>query len=384
MTYLDHNASSTLRPEARLATEKVLEVAGNPSSVHRWGRAARSHVEEAREEVAKLLNARPQDVVFTSGGTEANALALRGAVDGAAETAAPITRIYVSAIEHDSVLRMGAAIADRKPAVSFATIPVTRDGVAALESLRALLCDAATRPLVAIMAANNETGVIQPVAESIALVHDAGGLVLVDAVQACGKIALDFAACGADYLTVSAHKMGGPQGIGALVIRDDAPFAAQLVGGGQERYRRAGTQNVAAIAGFGAAARVVNLESSARLASLRDRFESGLRERFADVVIFGEVAPRVWNTSNFALPRITAETALIALDLDGVMVSSGAACSSGKITPSHVLNAMGVPRDLARSALRVSLGWNSTQADVEAALASFERLSARVTGRRAA
>jgi cysteine desulfurase len=381
MTYLDHNASSRLRPEARLAMERALDAAGNPSSVHRLGRAARAYVEEAREEVAKLLNARPQDVIFTSGGTEANTLGLSGAVGGAV---APVTQIYVSTIEHDSVLKTAASIAHRKSGVSFATIPVMHEGVVDLESLRALRRGTDSRALVAIMAANNETGVIQPVAEAIALVHEAGGLVLVDAVQACGKIAVNFAACGADYMTVSAHKMGGPQGIGALVIRDGAPFAAQFVGGGQERYRRAGTENVAAIAGFGAAARVANLEGGARRASLRDRFESVLRERFADVVIFGEASPRVWNTSNFAVPRIAAETALIALDLDGIMVSSGAACSSGKVMPSHVLNAMGVPGELARSALRVSLGWNSTEADVDAALASLGRLSARVTARRAA
>lgn len=384
MTYLDHNASSTLRPEARLAVERALERTGNPSSVHRFGRAARAVVEDAREDLATLLNARPQDVTFTSGGTEANALALAGAVTGAADAGAPVRRIIVSAIEHDSVLKAAAALAGRIPDISLAAVPVTPEGVVDLEGLRVHLRETPGRALAAVMAANNETGVIQPVADAVAIVHEAGGLVLVDAVQACGKIAVDFTACGADYLTVSAHKIGGPQGVGAMIMRYTAPLAAQLAGGGQERYRRAGTENVPGIAGFGAAARALRLEGNASNAGLRDRFEAGLRERFPEVIIFGEAAPRVGNTSNFALPGIVAETALIALDLDGVMVSSGAACSSGKVAPSHVLKAMGISEGLARSALRVSFGWNSTQADAEAALASFEKLAARVTARRAA
>lgn len=381
MTYLDHNATSCLRPQSRLAVERALAVEGNPSSVHRWGRAARAIVEEAREGVASLTNARPQNVIFTSGGTEANFLALWGAVLGAEDAGAPVERLLVSAIEHDSILNTAKEIAARRPEIRFAALPVSRHCVVDVDSLRTILAEGG-RMLVAVMAANNETGAVQPIAEVAEQVRASGGLCVVDAVQACGKIAADFAA--ADYVTISAHKLGGPQGIGALVMRDDAPFAAVIRGGGQESNRRAGTENVAGIAGFGAAAKLCRGDDTARLAALRDRFEAGLRRHFPDVVVFSEEARRVPNTSCFALPGIAAETALIALDLDGVMVSSGAACSSGKVRPSHVLRAMGVSADLTRSALRVSLGWNSTESDIEAALASLEKLAARIVARRAA
>jgi cysteine desulfurase len=232
-----------------------------------------------------------------------------------------------------------------------------------------------------VMAANNETGIVQPFADIAQRVHATGGLCAVDAVQACGKLATDFA--GADYLTVSAHKLGGPQGVGALVVKDNVPFAPVIRGGAQESNRRAGTENVAGIAGFGAAAKLCRADDLNEIGELRDRFEAGLRRIFSEVVIFGEGARRVVNTSCFALPGIAAETALISLDLDGVMVSSGAACSSGKVRPSHVLQAMGVSTELMRSALRVSLGWNSGRSDIDAALASLEKLAARVTRRAA-
>lgn len=381
MTYLDHNATSCLRPQSRLAVERALTVEGNPSSVHRWGRAARAIVEAAREDVASLTNARSENVVFTSGGTEANFLALWGAVLGAEDAGVPVERLLASAIEHDSILNTAKEIAARRPEIPFAMLPVSEHGVVDLDMLCTILADSG-RALVAVMAANNETGAVQPTAEVIEHVHAAGGLCVVDAIQACGKIAAEFA--GADYLTISAHKLGGPQGVGALIMRDSSPFTAVIRGGGQESNRRAGTENVAGIAGFGEAAKLCRADDTAQLAALRDRFERGLRQRFPDVVVFSEEAPRVPNTSCFALPGITAETALIALDLDGVMVSSGAACSSGKVRPSHVLQAMGVSADLASSALRVSLGWNSTESDIEAALASLEKLAARIVARRAA
>jgi cysteine desulfurase len=380
MHYLDHNATSCLRPQSRRAMEAALDIQGNPSSVHRWGRAARAIVEDARGDVAALVNAEPGNVVFTSGGTEANFLAIWGAVFGCADNGPPIERLLVSAIEHDSMLNTARDIADRRTDISLTTLPVSGDGVVDLEGLRTFLADGG-RALVAVMAANNETGVAQPVAEFVECVHAAGGLCIVDAVQACGKIATDFAA--ADYQTVSSHKLGGPQGAGALVVNDNAPFASVIRGGGQESNRRAGTENVSCIAGFGAAAKLCAVDDLGRIAELRDEFEAGLRQRFADVVIFGERATRLANTSSFALPGIAAETALIALDLDSVMVSSGAACSSGKVRPSHVLKAMGVSAELTRSALRVSLGWNSTESDIEAALASLERLAARVMRRAA-
>jgi cysteine desulfurase len=379
MHYLDHNATSPLRPEARAAMERALAIGGNPSSVHGAGRAARAMIEQAREQVAALAGARAQDVIFTSGGTEANALALSGAIRGALDAGERITRLFVSAIDHDSVLANAAALGDQMPGLRVETVSVTADGIVDLDSLRVRLREGKGRAFVAAMAANNETGVIQPTAEISALAKDANALLFVDAVQAAGKIALDF---DADYLTLSAHKIGGPQGVGALILKDGAPFAAQMLGGGQERGLRAGTENVSGIAGFGAAAKAARV--SHQDGSLRDRFETGLRRIAPDMVIFGLNGPRLRNTSNFAIPGITAENALIALDLDGVMVSSGAACSSGKVKPSHVLKAMGVSEDLARSALRVSLAWSSTEADVDAAIASLARLVARVEKREAA
>ena len=356
----------------------ALSIGGNPSSVHGAGRAARAIVERAREQVAALAGARAQDVIFTSGGTEANALALWGAIQGAAEAGARITRLFVSAIEHDSVLANAAAVAERVSGVRLEAIPVTADGVVDLEALRVLLREGKGRALVAVMAANNETGVIQPLADVNVLLKEHEGYLLVDAVQVAGKIALELSQ--ADYVSFSAHKIGGPQGEGALIVREGALLSPTILGGGQERGRRAGTENVPGIAGFGAAANVATGLTSA----LRDRFETELKKIVPDVVIFGANAPRLPNTSNFALPDIAAETAVMALDLDGVMVSSGSACSSGKVRASHVLRAMGVPEALASCALRISFGWNSAEADVEAALASISHLLTRVRSRAAA
>jgi len=377
MHYLDHNATSPLRDESRAAMEHALSIGGNPSSVHGQGRAARAAVERAREQVAALAGARAQDVIFTSGGTEANALALWGAVQGAAEAGARITRLFVSAVEHDSVMANAAALAERVPGLRLEIIPVTGDGVVDLQALRVLLREGKGRALIAVMAANNETGVIQPLSDVAALMKEHDGYLFVDAVQAAGKIAVDF---DAGYLSLSAHKIGGPQGVGALVVRENAPLAATILGGGQERGHRAGTENVAGIAGFGAAANIAAKMSSV----LRERFETELKSAAPDAVIFGASAPRLPNTSNFALPGVAAETAVMALDLDGIMVSSGSACSSGKVRPSHVLGAMGVSDSLARCALRVSFGWNSSDADVDAALSSISHLVSRVKARAAA
>jgi cysteine desulfurase len=384
MTYLDHNATSPLRPEARAAMTHAMEMGGNPSSVHGAGRAGRALVEAAREQVAALVHARAQDIVFTSGGTEANALALRGAVHGALDAEARITRLFVSAIEHDSVRANAEVIAERVPGIRLQTIPVSNTGVVDTEALRVLLREGKGRAIVTVMLANNETGVIQPLGQIAKLAREAGALLLVDAIQAAGKLDIDFAALDADYLTLSAHKLGGPQGVGALIVKDGAPFAAQILGGGQERGKRAGTENVVGIAGFGAAseASLRDLGSLSRISFLRDRFEHGLRQIAPDAIVFG--GTRLGNTSNFALPTISAETAVIALDLDGVMISSGAACSSGKVKPSHVLQAMGVSEDIARSALRVSFGWNSTDGDADAALASLHKLVSRTQSRAAA
>jgi cysteine desulfurase len=383
MHYLDHNATSPLRPEARLAMERALEAGGNPSSVHGAGRKARAIVEDARAQVAALVAARPQDVVFTSGGTEANNTALIGAVAGAAEAGARFTRLFVSAIEHDSILATAHALPERVAGLRLEVLPVTNDGVLDLEALRVALREGKGRALIAVMAANNETGVVQPLAEISRLAKEAAALLLVDAIQAAGKITVNFDEAGADYLTLSAHKLGGPQGVGALVLREGVPFAAQLLGGGQERGLRAGTENVAGIAGFGAAARVSAGLFTDKAQALRDRFELELKRAFPDATIFGEKAPRLSNTSNFAMPGLVAETAVVAIDLEGVMVSSGAACSSGKVKPSHVLAAMGETEEVSRRALRVSFGWNSLDADVDAAIAALKKLRARVTARAA-
>jgi cysteine desulfurase len=382
MTYLDHNASSPLRPEAQAAMERALSIAGNPSSVHQEGRLARALVEDARERVAALVGARPQDVIFTSGGTEANALGLWGAVQGAADAQSRLTRLFVSAIEHDSVLKTAGAIGERQAGIRTAAIAVTRNGTIDINALRAQFREGKGRAMLAVMAANNETGVIQPTASVAELAKEHGALLLMDAVQACGKIAVDGAL--ADYVSLSAHKIGGPKGVGALILRETAPLVAQILGGGQERGRRAGTENVVGIAGFGAAADAVRSEDIAPVAALRDSFEMELKARIPGTVVFGSGAARLPNMSCFAVPGVAAETAVMALDLDGIKVSAGAACSSGKVRPSHVLEAMGVSDELAGCALRASFGWNSAAADVDAALASLEKLTQRAAARRAA
>lgn len=391
MHYLDHNATSPLRPECLTAVTHALAVGGNPSSIHAKGRAARAVMEEAREKVAALVGARPGEVIFTSGATEANDLALFGAVEGSLAEgdvskggSGRITRIFVSAIEHSSVLSTADRLAERFPWARVTRLAVTGDGVIDLEGLRVALREGKGRALVAVMAANNETGVVQPIAEVSRLVREANGLLLVDAVPAAGKIGLDFSLC--DYMVLSAHKIGGPQGSGALVVREGAPLQPQLVGGGQQKGLRAGSENLSGAAGFGAAARTLadGEGERARIAHLRDHFEAALKQAVPEAVIFGVKQDRLCSTSCFAIPGLTAETALIGLDLDGVMVSSGSTCSSGKVSVSHVLAAMGVDGALAACALRVSFGWSSTMEDVTAAIASLTKLRERSRGKAAA
>jgi len=378
MHYLDHNATSPLRPESLSAITHALAVGGNPSSVHAKGRAARGVMEEAREKVAVLVGAKADTVIFTSGATEANNLALFGAIEGSlAEGETRITRIFVSAIEHASVLATADRLAERFPWVRVVRLAVTADGVIDLEGLRVALREGKGRALVAVMAANNETGVVQPIAEVSKLVREAAGLLLVDAVPAAGKVDLDFSLC--DYLVLSAHKLGGPQGVGALVIRDGAPLQPQLVGGGQQKGLRAGCENLSGIAGFGTAAHAVadGEGERTRIAHLRDHFETGLKQAIPEAVIFGGTKARLCSTSCFAIPGLAAETALIGLDLDGVMMSAGSTCSSGKVSVSHVLAAMGIEEKLAACALRASFGWSSTMEDVNAALQSLIKLRGR-------
>ena len=379
MHYLDHNATSPLRPECLSAVTHALAVGGNPSSIHARGRAARAVMEEARDKVANLAGAKPAEVIFTSGATEANDLALFGAVEGSlAEDQVRITRVFVSAIEHSSVLATAERLAERFPWLRVSHLTVTADGVIDLEGLRVALREGKGRTLVAVMAANNETGVVQPIAEVSKLARDAGALLLVVAVPAAGKTRLDFALC--DYMVLSAHKIGGPQGSGALVVRDGLPLRPQLAGGGQQRGLRAGTENLSGIAGFGAAAHALadGEGERTRIAHLRDHFEAALKQAAPEVVIFGVKQDRLCSTSCFAIPGLTAETALIGLDLDGVMMSSGSTCSSGKVSVSHVLTAMGVEQGLAACALRASFGWSSTMEDVNAAVGSLVKLRERV------
>ena len=361
--YFDWNATAPLRPQARAAMLAVLDATGNPSSVHAEGRLARHVIEEARENVAALVGADPRNVVFTSGGTEANMLAL--APTNAAAAAPLSDRLLVSAIEHPSVLAGG-----RFPPAAVERLAVTADGRLDLAALERRLALPAGRVLVSLMLANNETGVVQPVSEAARLTHAAGGLLHVDAVQGAGRIPCDINVLEADLLTVSGHKIGAPKGVGALVRRNAAvPFPDPLIrGGGQERGARAGTENVAGIAGFGAAAAAAHAglaTEAARMAALRDRLEAGLKAASPEAIIFGAAVERLPNTTLFAVPEMKAETAVIAFDLAGVAVSSGAACSSGKVQPSHVLAAMGAAAELARAAVRASLGPTTTESDID-------------------
>jgi len=345
--YLDYNATAPLRPEAASAMMSALELCGNASSVHRFGRLARRAVEDAREAVAAAVGATAADIVFTSGGTEANNLALRG-------TDRPV---FISAVEHDSV---------RAARDDAGIIRVDRDGLVDLHHLEELLAAADAPVLVSVMLANNETGVVQPIAEVVTLARRYGALVHCDAVQALGKIPFSFAALDVDMMTLSAHKLGGPQGIGALIVRDGVDIAPLLRGGGQERSRRAGTENIAGIAGFGAAAALTGqaVAGAPALEAVRDGIETRIKAAVPDAVIYGADAPRLANTSCIGLPGVSNEVQVMALDLAGVAISAGAACSSGKLTPSHVLQAMGAAA-AAASAIRVSLGWQTSTADCD-------------------
>jgi cysteine desulfurase len=374
--YLDWNATTPLRREAREAMAAVWDLCGNPSSVHFEGRQARKLVEDARASISGAVGALPRNLIFTSGGTEANALALTSGLRRG--SGLPVKRLMVSAIEHASVLAGG-----RFPADAVGIIGVTSSGVLDLDRLRPML-DGGPATLVSVMLANNETGALQPVAEAGELVHAAGGLLHVDAIQAFGKIPFDINAINADLVTISAHKIGGPKGIGALILAEGVVgFEPLLRGGGQELGRRAGTENVAGIAGFGAAARAAmsSLESEAvRLESLRNRLEEGLRRTadgivFSDAIVFADDVPRLPNTTLFTVPGLKAETAVIGFDLAGIAVSSGSACSSGKVQPSHVLQAMGFGGELAQGAVRLSLGWSTSDADIDCCLEAWRKLS---------
>lgn len=359
-TYLDHNATAPLRPEARAAVVAALDVFGNGSSVHSEGRRARALIDEARESVAALVNASPGEVVFTSGATEANTWAL----------SAPWRRIALADVEHDSVRAPAARIAAARGAEVIA-LPVSREGIVDFNS-----APPGGDTLLVLQLANNETGVLQDVEAAGRWAMETGARLHTDAVQAPGRVAVDFKTLGAATMSLSAHKIGGPKGVGALVIGSGVALDPLFVGGGQEQRRRGGTENVAAIAGFGAAARAAleDLKSASRVAALRDRLETEVRRVTPEAVMTGAGAARLPNTSSIALPGASAETLVIKMDLAGIAVSAGAACSSGKVGESHVLTAMGFAPEIARSAIRVSLGPETTEQDLAAFLAAWTRI----------
>ena len=362
MIYLDYNAGAPAKPAIQAAMVEAMERQGNPSSVHRYGRVARRHMEEARAAVAAFVGVRPAQVVFTSGGTEANNIVLRGF---------KASQIITSNIEHDSVLA-NAPDADR--------LPVTRDGVVDLDAAENILQAAPAGSLVSVMLVNNETGVIQPVEEIARLAKKYGHRVHTDAVQAAGRLPINFAVLGVDFLSLSAHKLGGPQGIGALIVAEKIAFAPLMQGGGQELNRRAGTENAPGIAGFGTAVRLAadDLRDMPRLAGLRDGLQNRLQKIGGDnVAVIGADAPRVGNTLCIAMRGIKSETQVIGMDLAGVAVSAGSACSSGKVKVSHVLKAMGCTNDVAGSGLRISMGWATTNNDIDRCARAWQTLYER-------
>lgn len=372
--YLDYNATAPVRPAAAAAMTEALRLGGNPSSVHGPGRRARAILEDARAAVAHMVGAPADAVVFTSGGTEANNIAVLGGIP----VGAVPRRLVISAIEHDSV-REAARAAD----VPLTTVAVDTAGLVSLAALEHALAASSRPALVSVMLVNNETGVVQPVAKVAALGHRHGALVHCDASQAGGKIAIDMDALGCDLMTLSAHKFGGPPGIGALVVASELDLAPRTHGGGQERGRRAGTENLGGIAGFGVAAGLAEegLPLTPSLRELRDDLERRIAELAGDDAMFyGDRAARVANTSSLGMAGVGAETQVIAFDLAGIAVSAGAACTSGKVARSHVLDAMGVTVEQARYAIRVSLGWGTTASDVDRFVAAWAELYQRNRG----
>ncbi len=356
LVYLDYNATTPLLPAALAAMQQVYAHPANPSSVHRFGRDAKKHLEDARKTIADAISAWPNEVLFTASGTEANVTALRGTT----------RRIFASAIEHSSVLK----------AIPNTQIPVTVNGIIDLAALDAMLANSEPA-LVSLMLANNETGVIQPIREASAIAHKHGALLHCDAVQGLGKIAVDFGALGADMLSVSAHKGGGPVGAAALVVRRDVAVAPLLAGGGQELGRRAGTENIAAIMGF--AASVENAQNLTHIKQVRHWLDAMEAEMEASgAVVFGKGVPRLPNTTCAAMPGVGNEVQLMDFDLNGFAVSAGSACSSGRIEPSHVLLAMGVEKTLAASAIRISAGWATTEQDIRAFAAVWLKTHGRL------
>lgn len=375
--YLDYNATAPVKPQVIEAIADALALTGNPSSVHQFGRAAREAVEEARERVAVMIGAKAAEIIFTAGGTEANNIALAGAGR---------RRLIVSEIEHPSILRAAESLSQNSGTADereLHVLPVDGDGVVSLDALDMALGESGEDALVSIMLANNETGVIQPVDEIATLAHARGALLHCDAVQAPGRIAFGVDSLGVDMLSLSAHKFGGPKGVGALFLRAGVELKALVTGGGQERGWRAGTENVPGIVGFGIAAQLAaeDLQNAPHIAALRDSVEQRLRAIDPEVRIFSAGAARLPNTSCISMPGVQSETQVMGLDLSGVAVSAGSACSSGKVEPSHVLRALGAPDAETGCAIRISFGWASREADVEKLVSAWRAFYAGLTAR---
>jgi cysteine desulfurase len=361
--YLDHNATTPVDPEvADRIAQALRDEFGNPSSVHHYGQRAKATIDEARSAVAALIGAEPTEVVFTSGGTEGDNFAIRGAAE--ALEAAGRHHLIASAIEHEAVLNTVKALSRRGWRMTL--LPVDQTGIVSEDSLRSAITD--DTAVVSIMHANNEIGTIQPIAALARIAHERGALVHTDAVQSAGKLPVDVKTLGIDLLSISGHKFYGPKGVGALWIRRGVRLVPIQTGGKHERGRRAGTENVSGIVGLGVAAERARAKMSAegeRLTQLRDRLEDGILRSVPGTVVNGSRSPRVPNTTNISFDRIEAESLLIALDLEGIAVSTGSACSSGTLEPSHVLKAMGLPTHRTQNSIRFSLGAANTDAEID-------------------
>ncbi len=365
-TYLDYNASAPLVSPAMTLMSKIMQTPHNASSIHSFGREGRKYIEEARAHIAALTNASTEQITFNSGATEGNNTILKHF-----RAHYPNEQIIVSAIEHPSILESGEELL---------TTPVTPDGIVDLKALETALTNGAKTVLVSIMLVNNETGVIQPIKEISALTHKHGALLHSDATQAAGRIPLDIQELGIDFLTLSSHKIGGPQGIGALITRLCGETPTLLHGGGQEKSTRAGTENTAGIAGFGAAAQdaLNNLKSYQHLEKYRNELEASIKATSPECIFYGQNAPRVANTTLFSLPGAPSETLMMALDLENIAISNGSACSSGSVKPSHVLKAMSATDKEATSAIRISMGWDTKEDDIAAFITAWKKITPRL------
>ncbi|MFY9287053.1 MAG: cysteine desulfurase family protein [Alphaproteobacteria bacterium] len=362
MIYTDYNATAPMKPAVRVAMVEAMERYGNPSSVHRFGRTARRYIEDARASVAALVGVKPAQVIFTGSGSEANNMIFAGLVG---------TPFITSSIEHDSVLAC-TPNAQR--------LAVTEDGIVNVALADNLISAAQPQSLISLMLVNNETGVVQPVSEIARIAKRCGHLIHTDAVQAAGRLPLEFNALGVDFLTLSAHKIGGPQGVGALILGEKVVLPSFVKGGGQEMNRRAGTENVAGIVGFGVAAQLAvdDLRDVPRLALWRDELQKQIQNIAGkSAIVLGDHAPRVANTLCIAMRGVSSETQVMAMDLAGIALSAGAACSSGKVKASHVIKAMGFDHDVASSAIRISLGWDTKVTDISQCIEAWHTIYRR-------